>query len=158
MAIPTDAPHASFANADRESTSRIPTHYLGNSPQWRERQSRYSGALPRVSRPLLFENEDPNVSHQQSTLYRRRLLAIFGRMMARFYEHHKRRWSMGRWNCQICRHRIVSWGWVPDDNQIAIMHETCVNRSMWDIVIYYERLVRAGYAPEIPHLRFNFTP
>ncbi|HKD75138.1 MAG TPA: hypothetical protein VKB76_06560, partial [Ktedonobacterales bacterium] len=109
--------------------------------------------------------EDPAPITHHATLRRRRLLAIFARMMARFYEKHERKWSMGRWDCSVCRERIVAWAWVPQTPKDATtgalaevtgaQHEACVSRSMWDVILHYERLSRAGYAQDINALRFS---
>jgi hypothetical protein len=87
----------------------------------------------------------------RATQRRRRLLAIFGRMMARFHDRHERHWSMGRWECSLCHCRIVAWAWLPvalPEAAIAL-HEECVSRSMWDVVLYHERLIQRPDASSV---------
>jgi ribosomal protein L37AE/L43A len=149
-----------------EIATRIPTRYLGGVPDSRyHRRSGLSGPITRIPRSATLVETSPNASYpnlhdteQQAVVRRRRLLSIFGRMMARFYEQHERRWSMGRWECQLCQRRIVAWAWAPLADSTAVMHEACVNRSMWDVVIYYERLAQAGYAQDLNNLRFSIAP
>lgn len=68
-------------------------------------------------------------------------------MMARFYERHTRRLSVGRWECTLCRRRIVAWAWhsAPEHPVDEIVHEACVSRSVWDMVLSYEYMVNSGF-------------
>jgi hypothetical protein len=172
MAVPVmPDEHGNDGQSDDESQerySRVPTHYLGGTPNARARRTGLSGAIPRVPRGVLAETATPEETTRaahHATQRRRRLLAIFARMMARFYEKHERKWSMGRWDCSLCRERIVAWAWVPHSTANAApgaivevtgaQHEACVSRSMWDVILHYERLSRAGYAQDINALRFS---
>src|SRR5579884_1588505 len=114
--VPT-TPEAQGADSEsQEHHSRVPTHYLGGAPHARSRHNGLSGAIPRVPRGVLAEPVSPEetlLAAHHATLRRRRLLAIFARMMARFYERHERKWSMGRWDCSLCRERIIAWAWIP---------------------------------------------
>lgn len=152
-------------------TTRVPTRYLGGTPQTHARHSAgLSGALPHVPRSATICNDasgTANVATERATIRRRRLLAIFGRMMNRFYQSHERKWSMGRWNCQLCQQRIVAWAWMPQAIAGAAealvivtnaMHESCANSSMWDVVLHHELLARAGYAHDVNALQFTQTP
>ncbi len=158
--------------AEPEQISRVPTRYLGGAPNTRpHRHSGLSGTMPHIPRGVTSEMDDVNATTSvasASTLRRRRLLAIFGRMMARFYERHERKWSIGRWNCIVCQQRIVAWAWVPSVIAGATthalseiggaMHEACVSSSMWETVLHYERLARAGYACDLNSLQFGMKP
>ncbi len=124
--------------------SRVPTHVLGDPPPWVPRRG-YSGPLPRVPQPVAVETPE-EARERRITTRRRRLLAIFGRMMARFHEHHERRWSMGRWQCLVCHRRIVAWAWLPARHDDGALHEECISRSMWDLVLTYEYLAMQGRA------------
>jgi hypothetical protein len=139
--------------AQRFHTSHIPTRYLGGAPRATgTRRTGFSGTLPRVpivthpiadSAPLC---DEAGVLAHRATQRRRRLLAIFSRMMARFHERHERHWSMGRWECLLCHRRIVAWAWLPLSlpDESKALHEECVSRSMWDVVLHHERMARAG--------------
>ncbi len=108
-------------------------------------RSGLTGARPRIPRALGLEEAEP------ATRRRRWLLAIFGQMMARFYEGHARRLSAGRWACSICQRRIVAWAWCADAQPAPeIVHEDCVSRSVWEMVLYYDYLGRSGYVPATP--------
>ena len=145
------APGAAEAAAHAAHTSRIPTHYLGGPARAQSRPcAGFSGTLPRL--PSLSSAGDEAeraaeavLTAHRATQRRRRLLAIFGRMMARFHERHERRWSMGRWECSLCRHRIMAWAWLPRElpGVPLALHEECVSRSMWDVVLHHERAARA---------------
>ena len=141
--------------------SHIPTRYLGGASRTPStRRTGYSGTIPRV--PTVSRSlgdappraDEAAVLAQRATLRRRRLLAIFSRMMARFHERHERHWSMGRWECLLCHRRIMAWAWLPHSipDETKALHEECVSRSMWDVVLHHERLARAGSAAphEIP--------
>jgi hypothetical protein len=140
--------------------SHVPTRYLGGAPRTAHtRRTGFSGTLPRVPVVTYHVAETPppsdeaGLQSQRATLRRRRLLAIFSRMMARFHERHERHWSMGRWECLLCHRRIVAWAWLPHSlpDESKALHEECVSRSMWDVVLYHERLARVGApAQEIP--------
>jgi len=133
--------------------SPVPTRYLdGAATLHSRRQSGLSGALPRVPRTtdMLPPLDDAAaLSTHRATHRRRRLLAIFGRMMARFYDRHERRWSMGRWACSLCQRRIVAWAWLPDvlTAEPAALHEECISRSMWEMVLYHEWFARHPQPP-----------
>jgi hypothetical protein len=140
--------------------SHVPTRYLGGTPRTHHtRRTGFSGTLPRV--PIVTHpvaeppppHDEAGLQAQRATLRRRRLLAIFSRMMARFHERHERHWSMGRWECLLCHRRIVAWAWLPLSlpDESKALHEECVSRSMWDVVLHHERIARVGApAQEIP--------
>ncbi len=124
--------------------SRTPTRLLGRTKPGITRRH-HSGMVPRIPRDSLYGAAEAN--RQLATRRRRWLLSIFGRMMARFYERHERHLSAGRLECTLCHRRIVTWAWISTSLvQVEIVHEDCINRSMWEVVLQYEHLVRAGYA------------
>ncbi len=135
-------PAAATAHVYR--ASRVPTHYLGGTPTHARRRGGLSGALPRVPHA-----DDAALLAFRATQHRRRLLAIFARMMARFHEQHERRWSMGRWECGICRRHIPAWAWLPrlPHAPPQALHEECVSRAMWDVILHHEISVRAAQGP-----------
>lgn len=110
------------------------------TPTVPRRRTGLSGALPRV--PAMVDAAADQA--QRAVVRRRRLLAIFARMMARFHERHERRWSMGRWECAICHERISAWAWLPQTVPGGALHEACVSRSMWDVVLHHERMAQAA--------------
>jgi hypothetical protein len=154
MALWDDLVGAFAADDPPIDTTRVPTRYLGGAPDLRRcRHGGISGALPRVPRVVTSGPSGGDAAQwdalraaDRATQRRRRLLAVFGRMMARFYEHHERQWSMGRWECSLCRQRIVAWAWVSHlaADGVRAMHEACVSSRMWEAVIYHEQMVRAG--------------
>ncbi len=93
--------------------------------------------------------EDLAPTESLATRRRRWLLAMFGRMMARFYTQHQRKLSLGRWSCRVCHRRIFAWGWraTPPATVDEVVHDACVSRSIWDIVQYYDYLVQQGFGP-----------
>jgi hypothetical protein len=127
--------------------SRVPTQYLGGTTHAHQarRRAGLSGALPRVPAVVADAAEQAAWQAFRATQRRRRLLAIFARMMARFHERHERHWSMGRWECVMCHKRIAAWAWLPHGmvETATALHEECVSRSMWDMVLHHERLARA---------------
>jgi hypothetical protein len=137
------------ATAHVHHASRMPTRYLGGTTraQQARRRTGLSGALPRVPAVLASDaNEQAAWMAFRATQRRRRLLAIFARMMARFHERHERHWSMGRWDCAMCHKRIAAWAWLPLDLATGslALHEECVSHSMWDVVLHHERLAHAA--------------
>src|SRR6185437_10083743 len=77
------------ATAHVHHASRMPTRYLGGTTraQQARRRTGLSGALPRVPAVLASDaNEQAAWMAFRATQRRRRLLAIFARMMARFHE------------------------------------------------------------------------
>lgn len=143
------APGAWEAAATAFRATRTPTHYLGGAPRSQgQHRSGFSGTLPRLPSIVTAPDETAHGATQailgahRATLRRRRLLAIFGRMMARFHERHTRHWSMGRWECTVCHRRIVAWAWLPQSlpETSFALHEECANRSMWEIVLRHERI------------------
>jgi len=155
--------HESNTDSDVQSASRIPTRYLNNRTPTgpHGRNSGLSGSFTRVPPSALVPQpdevhfEDPELIAHRAILRRRRLLSVFGRMMARFYNQHQRHWSLGQRECHLCKQRIIGWCWSPQPTATHYMHEECISRSMWDIVIYYEQLARAGYAQDINSLNFD---
>jgi hypothetical protein len=132
-------PAAATAHVYR--ASRMPTHYRGEAPTRARRRAGLSGALPHVPAVVVDPvAEAAALRALRATQRRRRRLAIFARMMARFHEQHERRWSMGRWECAICHRLIPAWAWLPRMPQDTpqALHEECVSRSMWDIVLRHE--------------------
>jgi len=128
-------------------SSRVPTHYLGATPTHARRRTGLSGALPRVPAIVVDRAADEAALLAfHATQRRRRLLAIFARMMARFHEQHERRWSMGRWECAICHRHIPAWAWLPrvPHGPPQALHEECVSRAMWDVVLHHELGTRAA--------------
>lgn len=159
-------PSSSHPRPD-DSASRVPSRLLSGMPgTYARRHPGLSGAIPHAPRfttPIAQPGGialGASAEQHRATLRRRRLLAIFARMMAHFYDRHERRLSMGRYECSVCRQRIVAWAWLPRFvSQAAAMHEACVSRSMWEVVLYHEHLVRVGYAPDIGGLpRAGFAP
>ncbi len=148
---------------DPSDTSRIPTRYLGGAPDLRTHlRGGVSGAMPRVALAETVSDDAQAavlLAADRATRRRRRLLAIFGRLMARFYERHERRWSMGRWDCSCCRRRIVAWAWVPHTvaEAASAMHEGCVSSRMWEVVLRHERLTRAGLMPQSGTRQFGMA-
>lgn len=132
--------------------SRIPTRRLGSTLTPSRRRTGLSHPLPqppRVPMPYAGEAAVDAWEAQRATQRRRRLLAIFGRMMARFYDRHQRHWSMGRWDCAFCQRRIAAWAWAPVTAEITpdlvgAMHEDCVSRSMWEVVLHHEQVAQAN--------------
>lgn len=140
--------------------SRIPTRYLGGT-RTPSRRTGVSHTIPQPPRmPMLYEGDlaADAWEAQRATQRRRRLLAIFGRMMARFYDRHQRHWSMGRWDCAFCQRRIAAWAWTPVEVAITAptvgaMHEACVSRSMWEVVLHHEQIA-SGPGTVIPDAEF----
>ncbi len=138
------------ASQDHESdsisyfpTRRIQPYAAHFQPQ--RRNTRHTRSHKHNSR-LLFPEHDTLLA-KQAAFQRRRLLSIFGRMMARFYELHERRLSMGRWKCSFCGKQILAWCWVRAENELSefrSMHEECVNRSTWEMVLRYDYLERSS--------------
>jgi ribosomal protein L37AE/L43A len=130
-------PAAATVHVYRAAQRMAPCSLAHTTPR---RRTGLSGALPRV--PAVVDAAADQA--QRAVLRRRRLLAIFARMMARFHERHERRWSMGRWECAICHERINAWAWLPQSSPGGALHEACVSRSMWDVVLHHERLAQAA--------------
>ena len=131
--------------------SRVPTRLL-DQPSVSRRPNGLSGALPQIPRTRFarpIAEGDGTAQRVEATRRRRWLLAIFGRMMARFYELHERRLSAGRALCTMCHHRIVAWAWhaLPGAEVEEIVHERCISHSVWEMVLYYEYLVNSGLTP-----------
>lgn len=145
--------------------SRIPTRYLGGTLTPSRRRTGLSHLLPQPLRVPMPYAGDPAADAweaQRATQRRRRLLAIFGRMMARFYDRHQRHWSMGRWDCAFCQRRIAAWAWLPvadasTTQTVGAMHEACVSRAMWEVVLHHEQIAsRPGTV--IPDAEFFGVP
>jgi ribosomal protein L37AE/L43A len=130
-------PAAATARVYRAAQRMAPGMLAQTTPRHR---TGLSGALPRV--PAVVDAAADQA--QRAVVRRRRLLAIFARMMARFHERHDRRWSMGRWECAICHQRISAWAWLPQSPPGGALHEECVSRSMWDVVLHHERMAQAA--------------
>lgn len=137
----------SFRDPARRSASLAPTRRLDRPPASPAAGYGLSGALPRIPRTSTTAPDVP-ADARQHIQRRRRLLAIFARLMDRFYAQHERRLSAGRFDCTLCRRRILAWAWAaPLAGEFV--HEACVSRSVWHVVLAYERAAAAGYAPDV---------
>src|SRR5271165_4559274 len=95
----SESPRLSTMDGYREHYSahaRIPTRLLGRTRSGLTRR-RDTGMIPRLPRDTVYGSAEANRQH--AIRRRRWLLAIFGRMMARFYERHERHFSAGRLEC-----------------------------------------------------------